>query len=67
MAMQKSNVMSYNTKHLLPATGYYNQLMREIDDAFWIGKGDEVDHLEAQADDIKRNYIDKGEVWYPDF
>lgn len=67
MATLKSRSTSFNTKHLLPATGYYNQLMREIDDAFWIGKGDEVDHLEAQADDIKRNYIDKGEVWYPDF
>jgi hypothetical protein len=64
MSYQKKPI--FNTSHLLPATGYYNQLMREIDDAYWIGSGDVV-HLEAQADDIKRNYIDKGEVWYPDF
>lgn len=67
MATQKSNATFYNTKHLLPATGYYNQLMREIDDAYWIGEGDDVSHLEAQADDVKRNYIDKGDVWYPNF
>jgi len=64
MSYQKKPI--FNTSHLLPATGYYNQLMREIDDAYWIGNSD-VDHLEAKADDIKRNYIDKGEVWYPDF
>ena len=48
MATQKSNATFYNTKHLLPATGYYNQLMREIDDAYWIGNGDDVEHLEAK-------------------
>ena len=66
MAMQKSNATFYNTKHLLPATGYYNQLMREIDDAYWIGN-DNVSHLESEAEYVKREYVDKGELWYPDF
>lgn len=54
----------YNTKHLLPATGYHNQLMREIDDAYWLGS--EADALEAEADTVKE-YVERGEAWYPLF
>ena len=58
--------MTYNTKNLLPATGYYNQLMREIDDAHWMGKTDDAETLELHAEDVK-TYVDKGEAWYPTF
>jgi hypothetical protein len=48
----------------MPATGYYNQLMREIDEALWLGK--KVDRLELIAQDVKQ-YVDKGDAWYPNF
>tara|TARA_R110000822_G_scaffold93014_1_gene214332 strand:- start:1783 stop:1959 length:177 start_codon:yes stop_codon:yes gene_type:complete len=54
----------FNTTHLLPATGYYNQLMREIDEALWLG--DKPDTLENIAEDVKQ-YVDLGEAWYPKF
>ena len=57
---------SFNTQHLQPATGYHNKLMREIDDAYWLGKGDEAQGLELTASDVQR-YIDKGSSWYPTF
>lgn len=66
MAMQKSNAL-FNTQHLLPATGYYNKLMREVDEAFWIGENDTAELLEREAKHIKESYVDKGEVWYPTF
>jgi len=66
MATQKSLPL-FNTTHLLPATGYYNHLMREIDDALWLDPDADVGPLEATLDDVKRNYVDKGEVWYPEF
>lgn len=58
---------SFNTKHLLPATGYYNQLMREIDDAYWIGEDDTAETLTIEANNIKENYVDRGLTWYPTF
>lgn len=57
-------VYPFNTTNLMPATGYYNQLMREIDDALWSGK--KVDSLELIAQDVKQ-YVDTGEAWYPNF
>jgi hypothetical protein len=57
-------VYHFNTTNLMPATGYYNQLMREIDDALWSGK--KVDSLELIAQDVKQ-YVDTGEAWYPNF
>jgi hypothetical protein len=57
-------VYPFNTTNLMPATGYYNQLMREIDDALWSGK--KVDRLELIAQDVKQ-YVDKGDAWYPNF
>ena len=57
----------FNTKYLLPATGYYNKLMREIDDADWIGDSTTSALLEDLAREVKKNYVDKGELWYPDF
>lgn len=59
--------MEFNTKHLLPSTGYYNQLMREIDDADWLGEYDTADQLRKEAEHVKREHIDKGDVWYPLF
>jgi hypothetical protein len=41
--------------------------MREIDDALWLDPDADVGPLEATLDDVKRNYVDKGEVWYPEF
>ena len=63
--MTKKN-FSFNTQHLLPSTGYYNQLMREIDEAYWLGNDDEAEQKQLTADDVK-HYIDKGDVWYPTF
>ena len=57
-------VYPFNTTNLMPATGYYNQLMREIDDALWSGK--KADSLELIAQDVKQ-YVDTGEAWYPNF
>lgn len=54
----------FNTKNLLPATGYYNQLMREIDDALWLGE--DVDSKESVAETVKQ-YVDRGDAWYPLF
>ena len=54
----------FNTSNLMPATGYYNQLMREIDDALWIGNKAEA--LETIAEDVKQ-YVGMGEAWYPKF
>jgi uncharacterized ferritin-like protein (DUF455 family) len=54
----------FNTTNLLPATAYHNQLMREIDDALWIGN--KVEPLEIIAEDVKQ-YVDMGESWYPTF
>ena len=57
---------SFNTKHLQPATGYHNKLMREIDEAYWLGNDAEAQVLEVQASDVKR-YVDAGSSWYPLF
>ena len=56
--------MKFNTTNLLPATTYHNQLMREIDDALWLGN--KVEALEVIAQDVKQ-YVDAGEAWYPKF
>jgi len=56
----------FNTTHLLPAVGYHNQLMREIDDAYWLGNDDDAESLQLTADDVQK-CIDKGDVWYPLF
>lgn len=58
---------SFNTKHLRPAQNYYNKLMQEIDEAHWIGETDSAEFMQGQAEHIKIHYLDKGEVWYPDF
>lgn len=57
--------MKFNTTNLLPATTYHNQLMREIDDALWTGSAS-VAALEIAAADVKE-YVDRGEAWYPKF
>jgi|TARA_R110000764_G_scaffold56755_1_gene123757 hypothetical protein len=54
----------FNTTNLLPATGYYNKLMRDIDEAAWLGNN--ADTLENIADDVKQ-YVDMGATWYPKF
>lgn len=59
--------MKNNTDNLLPATGYYNNLMRQIDDAYWIGDTDEAAFLCEEAKHIKEEYVDKGAAWYPQF
>ena len=59
--------MKFNTENLLSATGYYNNLMRQIDEADWIGKYDEADFLREEAAHIKEEYVDKGAAWYPQF
>ena len=41
--------------------------MREIDDADWIGDATTSALLEDLAEEVKKNYVDKGELWYPDF
>ena len=58
-------VYPFNTTNLMPATGYHNQLMREIDDALWSGDLN-VSALETIAADVKQ-YVDRGEAWYPEF
>ena len=54
----------FNTSNLLPATGYYNKLMREIDEAYWMGEDTAI--LETEAETVKR-YVDRGEQWYPTY
>jgi hypothetical protein len=50
----------------MPSQGYYNKLMREIDEAYWLGNDVEAQVLELKSIDVKQ-YIDKGETWYPLF
>ena len=54
----------FNTTNLLSATAYHNQLLREIDDALWVGN--KVEALETIASDVKQ-YVDRDEAWYPTF
>lgn len=57
---------SFNTEYLMPTQGYYNQLKREIDDAFWEGDDDEANRLELIADDVEQT-LTKGSSWHPLF
>ena len=57
---------SFNTKHLMPSQAYHNKLMKEIDEAYWLGNDDVAKTLEPQADDVKR-YVDAGHTFYPTF
>jgi len=66
MATQQSKPL-FNTKHLIPSQRYHNDLMKQIDEAYWIGETDGVEALEIEAKHIKEQYVDKGEVWYPKF
>lgn len=52
---------------LIPAQDYHNRLMKQIDDAYWIGDSEEAEFLEREAEHIKKNYLDEGHVWYPSF
>jgi len=52
---------------LIPAQEYHNRLMKQIDDAYWIGEAEEGEFLQREADHIKKHYLDEGEVWYPSF
>jgi hypothetical protein len=60
--------MSYNTKNLVVATGYYHELQRDIDDAYWCGMGDmpSIRFKEILIQDVKE-HIDRGDAWYPKF
>ena len=56
----------FNTKHLKPAPGYYNNLMRQIDDAYWLGNDEDAKFFENEAEYVKGE-LDKGAVWLPEF
>ena len=51
---------------VIPIEQYYNDLMRIIDDADWIGDEDTVKLFMPEKEQIKRD-MDDGELWYPNF
>ena len=53
----------FNTENLVGAHQYHNELQRYIDDADWMGKYEDVDHLVRQAKQVK-DCIDKGDQYY---
>ena len=54
------------TAKVVPIEQYYNDLMRIIDDADWIGDEDTVKLFMPEKEQIKRD-MDEGELWYPNF
>ena len=52
--------------HVIPIEQYYNDLMRIIDDADWIGDEDTVKLFMPEKEQIKKD-MDDGELWYPNF
>ena len=56
----------YNVEHLKNIHRYHNELQQEIDDADWIGKYDDIEHLRAELEAVKQS-MELGDVWYPMF
>ena len=56
----------YNVEHLKNIHRYHNELQQQIDDADWIGKYDDVEHLRDELKHVKEAQ-DNGDVWYPMF
>ena len=54
----------YNIEHLKNIHRYHNELQQQIDDADWMGEYDDVTHLRAELEDVKKE-MDNGSVWYP--
>ena len=58
--------LKFNTKHIVPAQKHHDWLMRCADDAYWKGDMDTGKLRETEAAYVK-DYIDRGETWYPLF
>ena len=56
----------FNTENLVGVHQYHNELQRFIDDADWIGKADDVEHLVGELNHVKK-CIDEGDNYYPFF
>ncbi len=56
----------YNVENLKNIHRYHNELQQEIDDADWIGKYDDIEHLRAELEAVKQS-MELGDVWYPMF
>jgi hypothetical protein len=58
--------MSFTDDRLVPAQEYHNRLMKQIDDAYWMGNDDDAKFFENEAEYVKGE-LDKGAVWLPEF
>jgi len=52
---------------LIPAEWYHSYLNKKADNAYWEGDTSTGAALEKEAKYVKENYIDRGEVWVPNF
>ena len=44
----------FNTENLVGVHQYHNELQRFIDDADWIGKSEDVEHLVGELNHVKK-------------
>jgi protein-arginine kinase activator protein McsA len=56
----------YNVENLKNIHRYHNELQKLIDDADWMGEWDDVAHLRAELEHVKKA-MDNGDVYYPMF
>jgi hypothetical protein len=54
----------YNTEHLTPLSSYQKRVLRNIEEAEWLG--DNIDAMQNEYDEIERMVKD-GDVYYPNF
>ena len=64
--MSMKNKQTEGIAQVIPIEQYYNDLMRIIDDADWIGDDDTVKLFMPEKEQIKKD-MDDGELWYPNF
>jgi hypothetical protein len=56
----------YNTNNLVPIGGYARDIMKEIEEADWIGKPEDADNLREELDTVHQMQTN-GATWYPLF
>jgi len=60
-------MLNHDDDRLIPAEWYHSYLNKKADNAYWEGDNSTGAALEKEAKYVKENYIDKGEVWVPNF
>ena len=67
MQKQGLNMLKQKDNRLKPAQEYHTYLTKRSDDAYWDGDTERGAALQKEAKYVKENYIDRGEVWVPNF